>query len=1158
MRKIFFGTLLLSPIWAVTPQDASIAAGQATFEVSGRVTTVTASDRSILHWKDFSIAPGETARFVLPGASAAVLNRVSGVSPSHLLGNLESNGQVFLINPHGIVTGKDAVINVGSFIASAFDVLDSDFLSQKELSFSGGEGEIVHQGVIHAATGDVFLIARAIRAEGEVTAPNGAISLIAAGEVVIQPQEYRHLFVRASKLSDPDHLFGDAQNLSVSPDALHLKQCALTGETILLAADDILLEDQTTLTADFSIRVGGDFQGKNEAVPHALRVEADSSVLLTANGGGATVVVWSDQATRFFGKIEAKGGPLSQDGGMVEVSSKGFLDYRGWTDTSAPYGKTGTLLLDPSTLSIIAGAAAPPVGGAFSGGNPDTFTPSAAVSSITTGTIVANLAAANVAISSGTALDGLGGTGDITIVDPIVNGNANGNALTITGYRHIFVNASVQSVSPSTGPISLLSTTGDIYIGNAAITAPVAVGTFNAPVSVIACVGDVVFRASDAIGTGYAIVGSHSGVSDGSLTVAAGRDILMQSGAMIESYTAITRMGIDQTATILDSDIFVTAGRDLLMRSNNVDECETFIGHGGKSFGAHPPRIGDTTVNVGRDLTMTSLWNPNVLTDTRVYIGSSANSDDFQSFIQINVGRNFTLQGEASAGNPGHHSYVGTGGSLNPANYRMSAHINVGGDFLANSIDCILTGFQVANDGAIASIPPELFLHVNGNIVFLGGNPVPGFQPGTVAANRIFNAPGNLFTTHMWARGNIVCINGSTGNADLHLPAGLSAGNITTMIARAGGDIRLASGLNGVISYFSNGGISYQADYGFAPGDLWAPQSASVCGGPNIFAATPLGAASISTVSNNLGAFSIDTGTYNNALFNPATLTSPQIAPGTTNHIFRGQGGADVLIESGSQFANGSPADFFLGTGPNQAVINNTLSAAPYTAPGGDITIVGYRDTYVSNSSLSAPAGDVLVVTDRNMQLASAVIVASGSVTLVVDEQFPVSPGIGNGFFSIDGASSITSLAEQIAIYTATQDLNLFDPNALFNGTAFSVIFPEYPGTLFTDTDREVWCTYYQQGNSTPVAPFTIFYKNCPQQIIPVAAVVVSELLFALNAPDSWYEWEYPFLPPDNWRFRIVSELPVPQQWQERYWIERQRLHMIHTPYFFGRAALSY
>jgi len=106
------------------------------------------------------------------------------------------------------------------------------------------------------------------------------------------------------------------------------------------------------------VRIGGDYQGKG-TLPNASRTVVSKDTVISADsliaGNGGKVIVWSDKTTEFYGSISAKGGSNSGDGGFVEVSGKEFLDFQGKVNTLAPNGNTGMLLLDPTSIEIIAG-----------------------------------------------------------------------------------------------------------------------------------------------------------------------------------------------------------------------------------------------------------------------------------------------------------------------------------------------------------------------------------------------------------------------------------------------------------------------------------------------------------------------------------------------------------------------------------------------------------------------------------------------------------------------------------------------------------------------------------------------------------------------------------------------------------------------------------
>lgn len=167
------------------PVNPTVMAGQAGFNTAGNTLTVTNTPNAIINWQGFSIGPNETTRFIQQSAASAVLNRVTGGDPSQILGALQSNGRVFLINPNGIAFGAGSRIDVGGLVASTLNLSDADFLSGR-MNFTErtGAGAIANAGEIRSAAGSqVLLIAPKVENAGLIEAPNGDI-LLAAGRSV--------------------------------------------------------------------------------------------------------------------------------------------------------------------------------------------------------------------------------------------------------------------------------------------------------------------------------------------------------------------------------------------------------------------------------------------------------------------------------------------------------------------------------------------------------------------------------------------------------------------------------------------------------------------------------------------------------------------------------------------------------------------------------------------------------------------------------------------------------------------------------------------------------------------------------------------------------------------------------------------------------------
>jgi filamentous hemagglutinin family protein len=131
-----------------------------------------AGGNAVINWNGFSIGVNELTRFQ-QFANLAVLNRVTGNELSSILGALQSDGRVFLINPNGIVFGANARIDTAGLVASSLGLSDQDFLANR-LRFTEvpGAGAVVNNGVIQtAAGGRVYLVAPTVENNGLIQSP---------------------------------------------------------------------------------------------------------------------------------------------------------------------------------------------------------------------------------------------------------------------------------------------------------------------------------------------------------------------------------------------------------------------------------------------------------------------------------------------------------------------------------------------------------------------------------------------------------------------------------------------------------------------------------------------------------------------------------------------------------------------------------------------------------------------------------------------------------------------------------------------------------------------------------------------------------------------------------------------------------------------------
>ncbi|MFN3791594.1 filamentous hemagglutinin N-terminal domain-containing protein [Massilia sp.] len=387
---------------AAAPTLPNVVAGQASFSQDGKVFSITNTPGTIIHWQSFSVNAGEITRFVQQGSDSAVLNRIVGQDPSRILGALQSNGKVFLINPNGVVFGQGARVDVNGLVASTLDMRDADFLAgNKNFTAGPGAGNIRNEGAITTPSGGkVFLIAPQVENSGLVTAPNGEVVLAAGRSVQLVDSANPDLSV---VVSAPGHaainlgqvlaqggrigIYGALVNQRgvVNADSAVLGR---DGRIVLKASRETVLEQGSVTSAvgagkggeiqilgervslagnaqvDASgaaqggtVLVGGDYQGKNPALPNAQQTAMGKDALIradaTGSGDGGKVVLWSDGATAASGSISARGAGAGR-GGLVETSGR-RLDLDGLRVDAGggnAGGRNGSWLIDPDNIVI--------------------------------------------------------------------------------------------------------------------------------------------------------------------------------------------------------------------------------------------------------------------------------------------------------------------------------------------------------------------------------------------------------------------------------------------------------------------------------------------------------------------------------------------------------------------------------------------------------------------------------------------------------------------------------------------------------------------------------------------------------------------------------------------------------------------------------------
>ena len=170
-----------APVFAAGPSGGMVSAGAVSITQSSAQTTIKqTTDKAVINWADFSIGGGSTVRFMQPSASSIALNRVTGSRASVIQGSLQANGQVWVLNPNGVLIAPSGQVAAGSFLATTRSLTDQQFMAGNYAFTDGGVAgaSVINQGSLIVAEGGYAVLAgEAVRNEGYIEASLGQVVL---------------------------------------------------------------------------------------------------------------------------------------------------------------------------------------------------------------------------------------------------------------------------------------------------------------------------------------------------------------------------------------------------------------------------------------------------------------------------------------------------------------------------------------------------------------------------------------------------------------------------------------------------------------------------------------------------------------------------------------------------------------------------------------------------------------------------------------------------------------------------------------------------------------------------------------------------------------------------------------------------------------------
>jgi filamentous hemagglutinin family protein len=291
------------------PTGGTVAGGDITIgdpsSIPNQLTIRQTSEKGIIDWTHFNTAVGESITFIQPSPMAITLNRVLDGNPTIYSGMLNANGNIWIINPAGILLGKEARIDVGGFLGATGSLANHDFMSghyrftqAKNVPLSA----VINEGLVTVREGGIAcLVAPAAHNKGIIQANFGAVNLGSGTQFTFDP--YGDGLINFVPAAAP------LLHRALAPDGSVLNDAVLnSGEIIANSGKVWLTTSDAKQVVENVINMTGVIKA-NTAV-----VGKQGAIFLYGAGENGVV--------RVSGTLEAKGAYAGQKGGKITATGK--------------------------------------------------------------------------------------------------------------------------------------------------------------------------------------------------------------------------------------------------------------------------------------------------------------------------------------------------------------------------------------------------------------------------------------------------------------------------------------------------------------------------------------------------------------------------------------------------------------------------------------------------------------------------------------------------------------------------------------------------------------------------------------------------------------------------------------------------------------------
>ena len=371
------------------PSGHVITSGKGSVSSTQNIMTIYQDSPDLtINWLKYNIGSNQTVNYVQPNASSIAINNIIGNTASNILGKINSNGQIWLINPNGILFESSSQVNTRGFLASTL----TDYSSPGV--FSGNSTQhIENSGHINGSY--VALIGQNVINSGEILGTR--VILLGGTDITL------------NNLEKSGQISFLITNNSAGASVLNSGNITANGGQVVLSAGsaDSILSSVVTNTG--------------EITANTVHKVSGNIILLSGKSSGTTNVTGSIIAKA---NKQGNGGNIDTSGARVDVSNTAVVN------TSSRYGKTGTWTMDPQSFYI---------GENISGIKNNTLGNVLNYSDVSSSTLDTLLGTTNVAIDSVSGSHGAQGN---IYVDSFLSWNSSNN-LTLKASNNVNVNADI-------------------------------------------------------------------------------------------------------------------------------------------------------------------------------------------------------------------------------------------------------------------------------------------------------------------------------------------------------------------------------------------------------------------------------------------------------------------------------------------------------------------------------------------------------------------------------------------------------------------------------------------------------------------------------------------------------------------------------------------